>query len=516
MKKFFNIAGPCDPGKHYMLPASARLSNIQSLIDQELYFVIHAARQSGKTTLLSELEQTLNAEGRYYALYCSLESVQGIAAAERGIPAIIRSFRVAVQCHPALKTTPFANDVDWSDFNNALRVVLFEFCALLDKPLVVLFDETDCLSNGTLITFLRQLREGYINRVRVPFVHSLALVGMRNIRDYKGEIREERRTLGSVSPFNIVTKAMTLRNFTLDEIKQLYHQHTAATGQAFNDEVIARAYHYTQGQPWLVNALVREVVVELLEGDEQQPITVGHIDQAAQNIMLRRDTHIDSLLERLKEERVQKIIEPVLLGQTEGIDRYSDDMQYVLDLGLLRNNQGELSPANTIYREVIVRALSYNTQYALPLTLQNQWMTRKTLDMNGLLKAFQQFWRENSDVWIERYQYKEAAPHLIVMAFLQRVLNGGGQITREFASGRKRLDLCVEYAGKKYPIELKLYYTGKTRDEGIRQLISYMDTLGTKEGWLLIFDRRSERTWEEKMTWDTVEENGKTIHVIGG
>ncbi|MDR2691338.1 MAG: ATP-binding protein, partial [Dysgonamonadaceae bacterium] len=97
---------------------------------------------------------------------------------------------------------------------------------MLDKPLVILFDEADCLSEGTLISFLRQLRSGYNDRSFVPFVHSVALAGMRNIRDYKAKIRPDSESLGSASPFNIVTKAYTLQNFTKDEITQLYLQHT--------------------------------------------------------------------------------------------------------------------------------------------------------------------------------------------------------------------------------------------------------------------------------------------------
>jgi hypothetical protein len=90
-----------------------------------------------------------------------------------------------------------AVSADFSNYTNVLRTELTDLCRKLDKPLVILFDEADCLSNGTLITFLRQLRDGYVNRSRIPFVHSAGLIGMRNIRDYKGRIREERETPGS-------------------------------------------------------------------------------------------------------------------------------------------------------------------------------------------------------------------------------------------------------------------------------------------------------------------------------
>ena len=88
MEKYFNTSGPCHPEKHFMLPAQERCRGLLQLIEREQYFVIHAARQSGKTTLLLDLVQQLNSSGDYDALYCSLESAYGIVEAEKGIPAI--------------------------------------------------------------------------------------------------------------------------------------------------------------------------------------------------------------------------------------------------------------------------------------------------------------------------------------------------------------------------------------------------------------------------------------------
>lgn len=514
MRKFFNISGPCNPEEHYMLPAQERLTELRQLIDQKQFFVIHAARQSGKTTLLRELVRHLNAEGEYHALYCSLEAVQGITAPEIGIPTIVQILANAVSFAPRLQDHPFETDPD-QPFATVLRHSLNLYCAKLKRPLILMLDEVDCLANGTLISFLRQLRDGYVNRSDIPFVHSLALVGMRNIRDYTAKVREDATTLGSASPFNIIKRALTLRNFSAAEVTALYAQHAEATGQAFPPAATARAYAFTRGQPWLVNALACEVVEQVLKNDTFRPIIAAHVDQAAETIIQRRDTHIDSLLERLKEERVRRIVEPMLLGKELAIDYLADDCQYCLDLGLIENDRGVLQPANLIYGEVIARTLSYNAQYSLTTDYINRWMTNDAIDMNALLREFQVFWRENSDMWVERFQYKEAAPHLILQAFLQRVVNGGAYISREFATGRKRLDLCVHYAEQKYPIELKIHYGPKTEPDGLRQLAEYMDTLGCGEGWLIIFDRDPNRTWDEKISWRNESATTRTIHVLG-
>jgi hypothetical protein len=247
-----------------------------------------------------------------------------------------------------------------------------------------------------------------------------------------------------------------------------------------------------------------------------KPITLDLVEQAIKNIIIRRDTHIDSLLDKLKEPRVRKIIEPLILGKVDSIDILDDDAQFCLDLGLLKIDGGVLKPANPIYAEVIIRTLSYRTQFSLQSTIDNIWIDQHgRIDMNGLLEGFQQFWRENADVWSDKYEYKEAAPHLILQAFLQRIINGGGTILREFASGRERMDLCVIFKQNKYPIELKIKYNKSVVEKGLIQLAQYMDTVGENTGWLVIFDRDETKSWDEKIFWRTESVANKVIHVVG-
>jgi hypothetical protein len=520
-KRFFNVAGPCIPGKHYMLDARRRCSELTELIDREHFFVIHAARQSGKTTLLNQLEQELNAGDEYHALYCSLESVQPFTAPEQGVPAVIEAVRSAMHYHPTLGKLEFAPDFTGKAVASDIKDGFSDLAASLDRPLVVFFDEADCLSNGTLISFLRQLRDGYVNRTRIPFIHSCALVGMRNIRDYKANLRDERDTLGSASPFNIVKSALTLRSFTREEIAELYGQHTADTGQAFAESAVDRAHYWTEGQPWLVNAVACEAVEKICRNDFSIEITPEMIDQAAYTLVLRRDTHIDSLLERLKEPRVRRVVQPIILGEEMTADYLSDDVAFCLDLGLIKQERGVLKPANPIYAEVIGRVLSYGAQQTMlaaeigedaPFYLDDTGR----FDVRAMLSEFQRFWRENSESWRDRFEYREAAPHLILMGFLQRVLNGGGRVVREMAAGTGRLDLCVEYGDERYPIELKLHRGDKTVPDGLRQLGRYLDTLGEPEGWLIVFDQRPDVPWDDKIFWRTeTADSAKTIHVVG-
>ncbi len=521
MPLLFNIAGPCHPSEHYMIDPLRNLDNeLADLIDQKSYFVIHAARQSGKTTLLKGLARKINAEGEYYALYCSLEGIQGIAESKEGIPAIVKSIKQGLR----MQKLPdgFAVGADYEDFANVLKGTLSDYCQSLEKPLVILFDEADCLSNGTLITFLRQLRNGYIDRPDVPFVHTIALVGMRNIRDYKAQIRPDSATLGSASPFNIISEAMTIGNFTSKEVAELYWQHTELTGQVFEKEAIEFVSEQTQGQPWLVNAIAKECVEKICKKNYALTITQETTKNAINNIILARGTHFDSLMERLKEERVRKVIQPLILG--EEVDRTTDNYLYAKDLGLIKDFDGKVEPSNPIYAEVIIRTINWTAQEAIKNSKPNfnlpKYIVDNKIDINHLLKDFQSFWRENSEIWVDLYEegfyeYKEASPHLILQAFLQRVINGGGYIIREMALGTKRADLCVVYKGQKYPIELKILRSNKTILEGLEQLSVYMDKASSSDGWLVLFDRDAGKSWEEKLYMRSEEYNGKRITVVG-
>lgn len=516
MPRSFNIAGPCVPGDHYQLPALDRLPQVRCLIDAEQVFVLHAPRQVGKTTLLIALARELENKGHYRAMYLSVETAHRIDDGPEGVTAVAERLRMAVRMHPSLRVHADALPMN-EHWTQRIQLILMRLCELSDKPLVLLIDEADCLGGETLISVLRQLRDGYVSRGQgIAFPHSLALVGMRDVRDFKVQIRPGSQTLGSASPFNIVSKSLTLRNFTNEEVATLYGQYASEGGSPFPTAAIDLAFERSQGQPWLVNAIAREVVEEILEFDRSRPIATEMVARAIENIILRRATHLDSLIERLREDRVRRIVEPVILGEDRAQDLLSDDLRYCVDLGLLTATKGVVKPACPIYAEVMARALSWSAQGALPLELEHRWIDGDHLDLDGLLAAFQQFWRENADIWVGKEDYREAAPHLILMAFLQRVINGGAQIIREFAAGRKRLDIDVILGERHHPIELKLWRGPKSREEGLDQLAKYCRHVGAKDAWLVLFDRREGRTWDERITWETIERDGLKLRLVGG
>ena len=516
MRKF-NTTGPCFPDEHYMLPALDRLPGIRELVAGGNYFVVHAPRQTGKTTALQALVQELNDKGDMFALYCSLETLQNRSDPEKTNIAIrdliadnleMSPFYVPVANAPALRS-------DRGGVGLAVRTVLQNACRASGKPVVVFFDEADCLVGDALISFLRQLRDGYVNRKLMPFPKSVALVGMLDVRDYKAQIRPDGESLGQISPFNIIRKDMLIPNFTEADIQALYSQHTAETGQVFADGVLEDVWRLTRGQPWLVNAIGCECVEEIHAFRYAEPITVADVEAAKEAIIRRRDTHVDSLMERMREPRVRRLVEPLILGDDTELTANDDDWRFITDLGLLRVERGTLVPANPMYAEIIGRYLSHGEQDRMIRSVpETPWVKDDGLDMAGLMAAFQRFWRENSGADRDIMGYREAVPHLVLMAFLQRVTNGGGHINREMALGQGRLDLCVEFRGARYAIEVKTSANFKG-DDSYKQCAKYLDDLGLSEGWMPIFDKAKDKSWDEKIYTRDETFNGKTIHVIG-
>ncbi|MDR2198428.1 MAG: hypothetical protein LBR53_03035 [Deltaproteobacteria bacterium] len=147
--------------------------------------------------------------------------------------------------------------------------------------MIIFFDDADRLVEQALLSFSSQLRVGYVERSKERFPRAIALIGTRNIRDYKARIRPDSDSLGSASPFNIITEALTLANFTRDELQTLYAQRAEAIGQIFADEAVDRAWYWSEGQPWLVNAPAKEALEKILVNDYSPPVTGEIMDQAA-------------------------------------------------------------------------------------------------------------------------------------------------------------------------------------------------------------------------------------------
>ena len=535
--RFFNTAGPVDPEMHYCVPPLGRLDadELLLLIRQRKYFVLHAPRQTGKTSALLALRDALNAGDEFRCVYVNVEGGQSaredVGAALRAIlSALARGARETLEDRFVAEV--WLGILDASGPHDALRETLARWAESGTKPLVLMLDEIDALIGDTLLAVLRQLRSGYPERP-VRFPQSVILCGVRDVRDYRIRSSAGNAIVAGGSAFNVRAESLRLGDFSPHEIESLLAQHTRETGQAFTSEAGTAIRELTRGQPWLVNALAYEACFKNRAGrDRGRAITVGAIQDAREQLILRRETHLDQLTDKLREERVRRVIEPLLSGAESSESIPLDDLEYARDLGLVTRD-GPVAVANPIYREVIPRDLTYTTQ-EMSIHQDPAWYVGDdgALRAGELLAAFQAFFREHSEHWVERFQYREAGPQLLLQAFLQRVVNGGGRIEREYGLGRMRTDLLLVWpligAGgpaqsgegreiQKVVIECKVLHRGleRTLRAGLEQTRAYMDRSGAAEGHLVIFDRTEARPWEEKVFRRDEAEGGAPVTVWG-
>ncbi|QEP44071.1 ATP-binding protein [Ectothiorhodospiraceae bacterium BW-2] len=529
-EKFFNTAGPQIATDHYTIAPLQRINweEISHLIDQKRYFLLHAPRQTGKTTTLLSIVEALNNEGRYTALYVNLERSQ-IARnnAELGdrqfCDALLQSIR-ATAPH-LIESTEARQVIAEAEAMQRFGALLSWWSSVHPKPIILLLDEVDALIGDTLVSLLRQLRAGYTQRPQA-FPQSVLLCGVRDIKDYRIHQSDGDIITGG-SAFNVKAESLTMGNFTEVECHALYQQHTDATGQPFAEAIFPELWLDTAGQPWLVNALAHQLTwKESALRDRSQPITLNHYFAARERLIQSRATHLDQLTDKLKEPRVRGVIAPILSGEGEPEQLPVDDVDYCVDLGLIRRRPN-LAISNRIYREILPRELTYTTQETITNQEQSWYLTPDhRLDMIKLLQAFQPFFREHSQSWIQRFDYHEAGPQLLLQAFLQRIINGGGRINREYALGRRRTDLIIEWPVdeavglfgevQRIVIELKILRSNlkKTLQQGIEQSRAYADSCGAAEVHLIIFNRNPKISWGKKI-WYRAAAAQNGVHCWG-
>ncbi|MEZ4294712.1 MAG: ATP-binding protein [Polyangiaceae bacterium] len=548
MERSFNTTGPCFADEHYMLPPERRLGRVLDLLRHNKYFVLHAGRQTGKTTSLMWLESFLPTQGKR-ALRLDLQTARDNPDPATALRTVFNRLALALEVpHDGLRAPDPAQVTEWlTDPASALLHYLRFLAAQDPRPFVLLLDEADCLAGDTMVTVLTQLRDGYLSRRQIPFPSSIALVGMRSVRDYVVRKEDQRviSWLGTSSPFNISAESAILSSFTEPEVTELLSQHTTDTGQVFTPEAVSRTWELAEGHPWLTNALADQVVRNDVR-DRSVPVTRAHIDAAKETILLERRSHIDSLVARLREPRIARILSPMLAGERAAADDVlHDDFAYAVGLGLLQLKDGQYQIANPIYREVIPRALTFDQQAQIHEKPLRYVRPDGGLDMAALMAAWQTFWRKDGHLAAGGFGYREAGPHLMLMAFLQRILyagakssalwagdagtssarpsaegarentHGGGRIEREYGLGRGALDLMVFWKNERHAIEVKLRRDTETEAEALDQVTDYLDHAGLDEGWLVLFDLRKDLSWADKLTTREATRPGKRVHVVG-
>ena len=510
---------------HYCVPPLERvdLDYVLNLIRDQEYFCLHGPRQTGKTSVLKALQDLLNSGtvGDYRCVYVNLDIARTAGQDVGGAMRVILG-EIALRARLALEDD-FVDEI-WLDSlemegpHGALKQVLTKWALASPQPLVLLVDEIDALVGDTLISVLRQLRSGYDRRPE-SYPQSVVLCGLRDVRDYRTRSGSTGEPVTAGSAFNISAASLRLGDFDRAEVEALLGQHTAETGQEFEPAALERVWTQTQGQPWLLNALCDEACFNSPHGlDRSRAISDDDILAAREALIQGRVVYLHRLAHKLREERVQRVIEPMLSGASLG-SYIAHDLQYVRDYGLVTPDAPPRI-ANPIYAEFIPRELTRIMQKLLRQDAAWYVNAEGGLESGKLLEAFQQHFREHAESSLKRFAYKEAGPQLLLQAFLQRALNGRGRIEREYGLGFQRVDLLLLWpcpqGMQRIVIECKVLRGNleRTLEQGLPQTAGFMDRCGADAGHLVIFDR-SEKPRKEKIFRRTEEFDGTPVEVWG-
>ena len=307
--------------------------------------------------MLLAFRDLINAGGEYQCVYANFEAGQ---AMHEDVDAAMRAILYELASRAQEAGDGFLEEA-WpailgrAGAGNALGGCLSQWATNADKPLVVLIDEIDSLVGNTLLSVLRQLRSGY-DRRPTAFPHSIVLCGLRDVRDYRIE--------SGGSPFNIMATSLRLGDFSRRQVEALLAQHVEETGQDFAPAAVQRIWNRTRGQPWLVNALASEACrAGEADRDRSRAIREVDVEDAEERVILRRQTHLDQLADKLRQQRVRRVIEPILSGGDKQ-EFSARDLEYARDLGLVAQDV-PLRIANPIYAEVVPRELTLAAQEGL-------------------------------------------------------------------------------------------------------------------------------------------------------
>ncbi|HPE74094.1 MAG TPA: ATP-binding protein [Candidatus Competibacter sp.] len=526
--RFFNTAGPIKPAKHYALPPLSRfdLTEILMLVEQEKYFVLHAPRQTGKTSCLLALMDYLNQQGKYHCVYVNAEIAQ---IAPEDVRRNIRTLmdEIVANARDYLRDgypeSIAAELLRHYGEERVLGELLSRWAAHSPQPLVLLIDEIDALKGDTLISILRQLRTGHAKRPR-QFPQSVMLCGVRDVRHYRIHSDREKGFITGGSVFNFKSESLRLEDFSSDEVTALYRQHTEATGQDFSSDALVRVLELTCGQPWLVNALGYAMCFATKSGrDRQRAITTESVEAARKDLLQgRRKPHFDHLADKLWRDEIRRVLEPLLTGEDLAMSFRADEIAGARDLGLIQQSlDGSIEIANPMYQELIFRWLCWSLQSGMSHRLETYLQPDGHLDVPTLLDDFQAFFREYSENWIAGIRYQAAGPLVMLQAFLRRVVDIDGRIEQECGLGRQCADMLLLWPRsdgyQRVVIEARLLRGSleRTLAAGLEHTCAHLDHCKAELGYLVIFDRVPGKPWEERLFRREIAVRGRTVAVWG-
>ncbi len=521
MKKSFNITGVSYPHIHYLMDTSEKLRQIMEMVERGDYFVINRPRQYGKSTMLHFIGEATDNLADYLQISMNFQGVDSkwhesdAAFAQMFVHQISRFFEFQnTDLHKFIEVKK--QEVEDMD---SLSQFITRLAHQSKKKLVLLIDEVDACSNfEPFLSFLGMLRTKYLARFTPQHAtfHSIVLAGVHDIKTLKYKIQNTEEVKYE-SPWNIAADFEVELSFSPKEIVPMLEEYAEAEKVKMDFSVIAkRLYYHTSGYPFLVSKLCKTIAEKIVPQKEKRTWLVRDVEQSVKMLLQENNTNFESLVKNLEQHPdLYDLVYQLLVNSAEASYNISNPLIHKGVLyGVFKQNTNKLQIHNRIYEQRIYNYLISKTETEY-LIKRNFYLGTafvnedKSLNLEGVLVKFQQFMKEQYSQKLEHYLEKEW--RVLFMAFLKPIINGKGYDFKEpQISEERRLDIVVTFFEYKYVLELKIWRGAKAHKEGLNQLADYLEKEGLEKGFLLIFDERKKKTWQQK----EVFHQGKEIFAV--
>ena len=513
MKKRFNTTGSCNPAQHYMVDTSRKLAQIEEYIEEGSYFTINRARQFGKTTTMDSLFRLLS--DKYFMIKISFEGL-GEDDYREGRLFLAEFQKILVK---KIKTV----SPDLADFWKTpalsfgdLSQKVYDFCKLVNKPVVLMIDEVDKSQNNQLfLDLLGMFRNLYLERSEsgdmTSTFHSVLLAGVYDVKNLKIKLRpDEERKYNS--PWNIAADFNVDMTFHPDEIITMLNEYEADYHTGMDKEFVSNEiYKYTSGYPFLVSKIC-ELIDRKLEKDWSERGV-----QEAVKLMLN-NTEPNTLFKSIGQNLLNNkdfndFMRSVSFDSKEYPFSAIDPMiELGLTFSIIKIENNKVRIHNLIFEDLIYNFYvleELRGKYTSLRQNSSVYIQNGKLNMPYVIERFQSL--IHNEYRKEDNEFLERQGRLLFLCFLKPIVNGTGfyYVEPETRDGG-RMDLVVSFGGEEFVIELKIWRGEKYEVEGKVQLAEYLKTRGLSEGYLVTFSFLKNKTVQEEPEW--VEHDGKRIY----
>ena len=503
--KRFNTTAVCIPSKHYMVDISDKVEQIKKLVDDGKYFTINRARQYGKTTTLKALRTVLRDE--YTVLSISFESITkaNFSSEQSFVRAFCRLLKKNLSLYSLIPKKiyeafeDFLNRKDDKAEMDELFIVLGEWCALSDNPLVMLIDEVDSATNNQVfLDFLAQLRDGYISRDTdgVPAFQSVILAGVTDVKHIKAKIRPEDDSKEN-SPWNIAADFDVDMSLSEVGIKGMLDEYEEDHHTGMDTGAIAKSIHeYTDGYPFLVSRIC-QLIDEIVSNKMSlaSAWTRDGIDEAVKLILGENNTLFQSLTKNLNNyPELKCAIRSILMEGTRlTYNAQQNEITQMQMYGLIRNDHNTVRISNRIFETMLYNLflsdeeLKNNVFSREGELAKNQFITDGKLNVRLIMERFIVTYTQVCGPLEERFKEKDGRESFLL--YLKPIINGTGNYYIEAQTrDQRRTDVIIDYLGKQYIIELKIWRGERYNAEGEQQISEYLDYWNLDTGYMLSFN----------------------------